>query len=216
MKMFVKGSADKVVEYVERLKESQVKVLVDHRINEFIETGKKSDTEIFKELCYCILTANFSAEKSMRIQNAIGDGFITLPECELTYALRSLGHRFPSSRSRYIVEARKLKDGIKELIASFSDPYQLRDWIAENVRGLGLKEASHFLRNIGFLDFAILDFHIIDLLVECGVISRPKTLTRKKYLEIEEMMKQLASKVRLTLGELDLYLWWIKTGKILK
>ena len=79
-----------------------------------------------------------------------------------------------------------------------------------------MKEASHFLRNIGFSNYAIIDFHIIDLLVKEKLITRPKTLTPKRYLEIESILETLAKKTKLSLGELDLYLWYMETGKILK
>ena len=92
----------------------------------------------------------------------------------------------------------------------------LREWIVKNIKGLGLKESSHFLRNIGFDDYAIIDFHIVDLLVKYNIIQRPKSLTKKKYLEIEETLRKIAEKTNLTLAELDLYLWYMETGKILK
>ena len=79
-----------------------------------------------------------------------------------------------------------------------------------------MKEASHFLRNIGFKDYAIIDFHIVDLLVNHSLIEKPKTITPKKYLEIENLLRELAEKTSLSLGELDLYLWYKETRKILK
>ena len=79
-----------------------------------------------------------------------------------------------------------------------------------------MKEASHFLRNIGFKDFAIIDFHIIDVLTRYNLIKKPKTLTAKRYLEIEGVLKKLANKLKMSLGELDLYLWYLETGKVLK
>ena len=80
----------------------------------------------------------------------------------------------------------------------------------------GYKEASHFLRNIGYRDFAIIDFHIIDLLVKFNIIEKPKTLTKKKYLEIEAILKKLGDKLHLDMGKLDLYLWYMETSEILK
>ncbi|MEM2743849.1 MAG: N-glycosylase, partial [Nitrososphaerota archaeon] len=62
----------------------------------------------------------------------------------------------------------------------------------------------------------ILDFHIIDLLAKYGLIEKPKTLTRKRYLEIEKILKEIAEKLNINLAELDLYLWYLSTGKILK
>ena len=79
-----------------------------------------------------------------------------------------------------------------------------------------MKEASHFLRNIGYLNYAIIDFHIIDLLVNQNIIERPKTLTNNRYIEIEKTLKEISKKLDLTLGELDLYLWYLETGTILK
>jgi N-glycosylase/DNA lyase len=35
-------------------------------------------------------------------------------------------------------------------------------------------------------------------------------------LEIEEVLKELSEKTNINLGELDLYLWYEETGKILK
>ena len=88
--------------------------------------------------------------------------------------------------------------------------------MVNNVKGLGYKESSHFLRNIGFDDYAIIDFHIVDVLVNYNLINKPKTITKKKYLEIENVLKRLAKETNLTLAELDLYLWYMETGKILK
>lgn len=79
-----------------------------------------------------------------------------------------------------------------------------------------MKESSHFLRNIGYFDVAIIDKHIINLLVSEELIEKPKTISVKKYLDIEKLLRELAYKTELTLGELDLYLWSEETGKILK
>ena len=201
---------------IEALKQSEVKILIDARIREFREIGEASSSEVFKELCFCILTANFSAERGIKIQKEIGDGFLTLPESKLTEKLKELGHRYPEARAKYIVEARRYSESLKDILRSFRSERTLRDWLAENVKGLGLKEASHLLRNIGYTDLAILDFHIIDLLVKCNLVEKPKTMTKKRYLEIEELQRKIAERSSLSLAELDLYLWYMETGKVLK
>jgi len=207
---------EELLKSVEALKNSQVKALVDARIKEFKKLGKKPSNEIFNELCFCILTANFNAERSIKIQNELGSSFCDLSEQQLIEKLKGLGHRFPETRGKYIVEARKHKDLLKDRIRSFKQERELRDWLVKNVKGLGYKEASHFLRNIGFMNLAIIDFHIVDVLVKHGIVERPKTLTPKKYLEIEDVLKSLARKANLTLAELDLYSWYMETCKILK
>ncbi len=205
-----------LVREVNRLKEGEVSKLIANRMREFEELGGRSNEEIFKELAFCLLTANYSAEGGIKIQKAIGDGFITLPKEELERRLRELGHRFPRARAEYIVEARRLLPTLKDILRSFDDEKKLREWLARNVKGLGYKEASHFLRNIGYKNVAIIDYHIVDVLVRFGVIEKPRTLTKRKYLEIESILERIARETGLTLGELDLYLWYMETGKVLK
>ena len=203
---------------VESLKKSNIKNTIDQRIKEFKEIGKKNSKEIFKELCFCLMTANFNAEKSIKIQNTINNGFLNLPEEELTASLKKLGHRFPNTRAKFIVEARKYKDSIKEILNSFNSETELREFLVKNIKGISYKESSHFLRNIGFENFAIIDFHILDLLAENNLIEKPKSkaLTKNKYIEIENILKDIGKELNLNMAELDLYLWFIETGKILK
>ncbi len=201
---------------VKRLKNNEIKEIINERIKEFKKMRKKSSEEIFKELCFCILTANFNAEKSIKIQQKIGNGFLKLSESELVKKLKNLGHRYPKTRAKYIVSARRYKNSLKEIINSNKDEKKLREWLVKNIKGLGYKEASHFLRNVGFTDFAIIDFHVLDLLESFELIKKPKSLTKRKYLETEELLRKIAVKSNLSLAELDLYLWYMETGKILK
>ncbi len=207
---------EKLTEEIEKLKKSEVRAIIENRMKEFSELGKKGDDEIFKELCFCLLTANFSAHGGIKIQKEIGDGFSDLSEAELAKRLSELGHRFPNMRAKFIFEARKYHNSIKEILGKFEYEADARNWLANNVKGLGMKEASHFLRNIGYKNIAIIDFHILDLLEKYGLIEKPKTLSPKKYIEIEDLLKQVAKKTGTNLGELDLYLWYKETGKILK
>ena len=205
-----------LLESIENLKNSEVKNLVNTRIREFKENGAKSNGEIFIELCFCILTANFNAEKAIKIQTEIGKDFLTLPESQLAEKLKRLGHRYPNTRAKYIVKARKYKDSLKNVISSFNAEDELREWLVKNIKGIGYKEASHFLRNIGYTNFAIIDFHITDLLARYKLLEKPKTLTKKEYFKIESLLREIAEKSNLNLAELDLYLWYMETGKILK
>jgi N-glycosylase/DNA lyase len=207
---------ENLIDEIERLKKTEIRNVIENRMSEFSELGKKNDKEIFKELCFCLLTANFSAHGGIKIQNEIGDGFFILSEQELAKKLSELGHRFPNARAKFIFEARKYYDSIKQVLSQFEHETDARNWLAKNVKGLGMKEASHFLRNIGYRNVAIIDFHILDLLEKYGLIEKPKTLSPKKYEEIENLLKQIAKNTSTNLGELDLYLWYKETGKILK
>ncbi|MFW9942845.1 MAG: N-glycosylase/DNA lyase [Candidatus Thorarchaeota archaeon] len=198
------------------LKKSEIKKLVDNRINEFDKVKSKTHNKLFEELCFCIMTANCSADKCIEVQELIGDGFLHLSEEKLAHALKLYGYRFPNIRAKYIAQARQFSDELKSNIKTHKDPHKLREWIVNNIKGLGYKEASHFLRNIGFTDYAIIDFHILDLLERFGLIKKPRSLTKSKYLEIEESLRKIAETLNLNLAELDLYMWYMETGKILK
>ena len=204
-----------LIQKIEELKKTEIKNKIDKRIQDFKNINKESNPELFNELCFCILTANYNAEKSIKIQKKIGECFLTDSKEEIAKKLKEYGHRFPNARAEYILKSKKCKDELNKVL-KFSDKEALREWIINNVNGVGLKESSHFLRNIGFDDYAIIDFHIIDLLVKYDIITKPKTITKNKYLEIEKILGKIAKQTDLTLAELDLYLWYMETGKILK
>lgn len=196
----------KLINSINKLKKTEVSKTIKQKYKEFKSLGKKCNDDIFKEMCFCILTANFNAVGGIKIQNEIDSGFLKLSEKQLASQLKKCGHRFPNARANYIYNARKK---LPELQLD-------RDWLVKNIKGLGMKEASHFLRNVGFDNYAIIDFHIVNLLKKHGIIERPKTITKNKYLEIEEKLREIGNKTNLTLSELDMYLWYMETGKILK
>ncbi|KAF5424043.1 MAG: N-glycosylase/DNA lyase [Candidatus Methanomarinus sp.] len=208
---------EKLIQLIVNIKKNrEVRETINFRIQEFQKITEKSTNEILKELCFCILTANFNAEKSIKIQEEIDDGLLTFSESKLAKELKKSGHRFPNIRAKYIVEARMHEESINRIILSPGDEQEQRDWLAKNIKGIGYKEASHFLRNIGFTDLAIIDFHIIDLLTRLELIQKPKNLGKKKYLEIEKLLRNASIKLNMNLAELDLYMWYAETGKILK
>lgn len=203
---------------IRNLKKSEVGEKVQKRIEEFEEVGKKGNKRWFSELSFCVLTANFTAEGGIEIQNELGpDGFIDLPQTALKEKLEELGHRFYRSRAEYIVENRKYSHNIKDIVKQFSDPRETRKWLAGNVKGIGFKEGSHFLRNVGYKNIMILDRHILRVLDKRQIIDQiPKTLTKNRYLNIEKKTEDLAEKSNTSLAELDLYIWYMDTGQILK
>lgn len=206
------------LDFLDEIKEA-MKVVGDQvkqRMAEFEKIGKDEET-LFRELCFCILTANYKAEGGIRIQKVVGDGFCSLEANELAMRLRGLGHRFPETRARYIDESRRFHGKLTGILQGFRNEMEAREWLVENVKGLGYKEASHFLRNIGYNDVAIIDRHILRFLEGKQLIKEIlKTLNKTTYMEIEILLSVIADRLDLTLGELDLYLWYIKTGKVLK
>jgi N-glycosylase/DNA lyase len=194
------------------------------RLAEFSAVMEKGDVVIFEELCYCILTAGSSAKMGMRTVEALKDLLPAGSEQELQQRARQHRVRFWRVRPSYIYSTREyLRDScgleLARLLRSFESPEARRDFFARNkaVKGLGYKEASHFLRNIGFPGYAILDKHILNSLREMDVITRQvRSNTRTGYLAIEKRMERFAKEVGIEMDHLDLLLWSRKTGEILK
>ena len=135
---------------------------------------------------------------------------------EIQFKLKKVGYRFPNKRAEYIIDVRNKNLDLRNLVDTY-DKNELREYLVKNVKGLGYKEASHFLRNIGIFSLAILDKHILKSLVEFGVIKEiPKTMNKNKYLEIEKKYFEFSNQVKINGDELDLLLWSIKNGQIMK
>jgi N-glycosylase/DNA lyase len=207
-----------------RLSYIEKRNLIRARLKEFrdiLESG--DDKRLFEELAFCILTAGASARMGIRSIDAIRDILFDAGARELSSRLQHV-HRFPNSRARYIAHTRNHLEKefgfkLKDLILGFKHPLDRRDFLAQykDIKGIGYKEASHFLRNIGFSGYGILDKHILRCLYELRLIKSPKPpITRKRYLRLENRLKKLATLLRIDFDELDLLLWSEKTGEILK
>jgi len=205
-----------LLQMIESLKKSEISGLIGDRMTQFSKIKENGIAEVFKELCFCIMTANCGAEKCIEIHEKIGNEFMILNEESLANKFKEYGYRFPNIRSTYIINARDYLNELEYKIRHGLDEIELRDWLVKQVKGLGYKEASHFLRNIGYKNLAIVDFHIIDVLTKHNLIEKPKNINKKHYLEIEKLLINIGDKLNLNLAELDLYLWYLETGKILK
>lgn len=200
------------------------RALIKARLAEFQEVWREgTDARLWEELVFCIFTAGASARMGLRSIEAVRHLLFEGSHEELTRALTGV-HRYPAARPGYIIVTRDyLREEcdmrLREKLLSVSDPLARRDWLARErrIKGLGYKEASHFLRNIGLSGYAILDKHILRSLYELGVIeSTQPPSTRAKYLATEERLKQFSDDAQIDFDELDLVLWSMKTGEILK
>ncbi|HOU37204.1 MAG TPA: N-glycosylase/DNA lyase [Candidatus Omnitrophota bacterium] len=192
------------------------------RLAEFRRTGSASDRKIFEELCFCILTPQSKALVCDRIIRGLTRSGLLFDghACQIRPHVRHA--RFYRNKTGYIVAARAFLSAsgslrIKDKLDG-KDPFAAREWLVKNIRGIGYKEASHFLRNIGMgEDLAILDIHILRNLERLGVIKQvPRSLTRKKYLDIEGKLREFARKTGIPTGHLDLLFWSMGTGVIFK
>jgi N-glycosylase/DNA lyase len=197
---------------------------IERRLREFRAVPGRGDAAVFEELCFCILTAGSSARMGLRTVEALRDILMTGTQEELQRRAGEHRVRFWRLRPAYIHCTRQyLRDAcgmrLRDLLDSFDDRIARRDFLATNkaIKGLGFKEASHFLRNIGYRGYAILDKHIVNSLREMGVIDkRLKPTTRTGYLAIERRLERFSREIGIDMDHLDLLLWSRKTGEILK
>ncbi len=190
---------------------SERKDIIKNRLKYFKTVGKEDDKRIFAELCFCLLTPQSKAKIcDAAIQNLVKTNLLyTGNENDIKDYL--IGVRFNNNKTNYIIEARKLftdnkKINIKNKLSEFNNIQELREWLVDNIKGLGWKESSHFLRNIGhYENMVILDRHILKNLLKHGAIEEiPETLTDKKYFEIEEKFKEFAKQINIPIEEIDL------------
>jgi N-glycosylase/DNA lyase len=176
---------------------------------------------VFRELCFCILTPQAKAEKCWSaVKELFRRGFPT-KTLSLREVRKILKHnvRFYQKKASYLVSAAKNFDNLWEVLNKKAmDGFAVREEIIKAIKGVGYKEASHFLRNIGHSSqLAILDRHILKNLRAFGIIKEvPKNLTKKTYLKIEEKMIKFSKKVGIPVVDLDLLLWAKEAGYVFK
>ena len=199
-------------EYKKKKKEIRI------RLSEFKAVDKK---DYFYELLYCLFTPQSSALNCFKAVNEIK----TKNYFEKPFPLKNILHqkdgtyiRFHNNKERYAKEARLKFSQILEKICSPMEPFELRQWLVYNVKGLSYKESTHFLRNIGKNgNLAILDRHILNNLLAAGAIDEiPKTISKNKYFEIERIFQDFAKDMNIDINEIDLLFWSFGTGIILK
>lgn len=206
-----------ILEY--RKKRRQIK----ERLKEFQDLRNAKDEDIFSELCFCILTPQTKAVFCDKAVKDLKRSGLLFKGDKNTISRRLKGLvRFHNSKAAYLVAARELfKNGknldIKSKLDK-NDTLEIRKWFVKNVRGLGYKEASHFLRNIGLRkDIAIIDRHILENLRRYGVINEiPHSISKKRYVDIEDKMRRFSHRIKVPIEELDLLFWSAQTGFIFK
>lgn len=199
-------------------------VPIRERLAEFEKIRERGgDAELWEEMVYCFFTGGCSARMGMRSVEAVRPHLRNGDQEAIRNALSGV-HRYPNARSRYVVESRDFLEKavgfrIKAKLESFDCDLSRRDWLVKEkgIKGLGYKEASHFLRNVGYKGYAILDKHVLRCLAELKIIddSKPPN-TRSKYLSVENRLRFLTEAAEIDFDEMDLVLWSMKTGEILK
>lgn len=198
----------------------RVKPQIEKRMEEFRRNN--TDEKIAKELFFCLLTPQCKAKVCWKNVEYLYSKGILQKGNEKEIAESLYGIRFRNNKACYIVEAReKFFNGgcsLREIIKVTEDTFSLREYLVANVKGMGWKEASHFLRNIGMGEnFAILDRHILKGLVKAKVVEKvPNTTIGKIYIEVEDKMRKFSKKIDIPLSHLDFVFWYFFNEEVFK
>ena len=202
-----------------RRRESEVR----QRLQEFSAIWEsRDDQRIWAEMVYCFFTGGCSAVMGLRSVEAVRPLLANGTSKKVAERLKGV-HRYPNARARYVADSRKYLKRVYDMrlwdVLGSMEHHARRDWLVneKGIKGLGYKEASHFLRNIGFRGYAILDKHVLRCLADLKIIDDPKPpTTRSRYLTVEDKLKKMSSSLKIDFDEMDLVLWSLKTGKVLK
>jgi N-glycosylase/DNA lyase len=202
------------------VQDQKIRAKVLERAEEFKLNNLSSEEVWFRELTLCILTANSSFLSAYKALGCLGESIYYASEKEIRDLLKSCNYRFYNLKAKYITIARekiygKLKSEIKP-IADY-DQSLAREKLLK-IDGLGMKESSHFLRNVGYFDLAIIDRHVINFLRKIGAVGEIKNshLTKKQYIIFENILRSIASNLNIPPGLLDLFIWFKETNTIVK
>ncbi|MCQ4342046.1 MAG: N-glycosylase/DNA lyase [Sulfolobaceae archaeon] len=195
----------------------RLRALVLERVEEFKLNNIADEDVWFRELVLCVLTANSSFVSAYKVLGYVMEEF-DKGTYSFEQVLKERGYRFYELKAKYLKNLVKYRGRIKSWIKPLADRSQAlaREVLANEIYGIGMKEASHFLRNVGYFDLAIVDKHVMRFSINSGLVGPFKTLTRSRYLEIERKLKELAHQLSMSVGILDLFIWHIETGTVLK
>ena len=194
------------------------------RLEDFRRVGALADRRLFEEMCFCILAVQSKAHGAdAAVRDLVAHHLLWPGRQREVAAFLQPRTRFHNHKAASIVRARERffpPNGpvLCQSLEGLSDPRTARAWLVREIDGLGWKEASHFLRNIGRGDrLAILDRHILRNLIRHRVIHRmPTTLTANRYLAIESRMERFSDDIDIPMAALDLLFWSRETGEIFK
>lgn len=191
------------------------------------------DSVLWGELCLCILSSNVRFETAVSaLRRLLDKGLLTRNDsrklargkiaAELARPVylppRKNGslrrYRFPNVRASNLASAWDVmyreRNGVKAFLMESSSVDATRLQLAKMIPGIGLKEASHFMRNVKFADsVAIIDTHIVKFLREyAGLeVSFQNGFTSRDYFALEDLMRKISDQFNLSLAALDMAIW---------
>jgi len=201
-------------------------------VNKYREVGLKhcgtmftladlDDTKLFYQIVFCLLVPAGNAKQTDKAVQRLSelDYFnkpiddITLYSCIRPYV------RFPRQKAIRLHSFNRVSKnfikGLRSLMKTQTDSSMLRDYLILRVKGFGYKTASHFLRNLGIQDLAIIDTHVLKYKPHFMPKNKQhyQPSSPSKYLEIEKYFIEWARKeFNMAPAHLDWFLWTLESG----
>ena len=194
-----------------------------------------TEEELWYNLCQCILSSNVpyelavSATAHLWRHNYLDVNWInetnearSIISLELSkpifLPLKKDGtgrkYRFPNNRAKNIVNSAESISSnnirFRELFSNLAVPEEVRQYLLHKIDGFGLKQTTHFLRNIGYTNsLAIIDTHIISFLstITDFVANPYNRITDKTYYQLEAIMQELTKNLNVDLALFDMAIW---------
>ncbi|KKM11657.1 hypothetical protein SY88_07515 [Clostridiales bacterium PH28_bin88] len=121
-------------------------------------------------------------------------------------------YRFPKTRAHQLATARNAiaKWPLSERLFKNTDPKNIRQRLVMDIAGIGPKQASMFLRNIGIsYDLAILDTHVLRFMKMQNIVCQEhmNIATLPAYERTERVVKNYANSLGYPVGYLDWAIW---------
>jgi N-glycosylase/DNA lyase len=214
------------------LREAVVAICPDihARIND-VEKHERTDQQLWRELSCCLLSsqvpfplAQAAADEIYRVgalEMQVGRRWeevqtvvLTILQSRFDVGPSSRRYRFPVSRSYQLAKTwalvRERSGSLSAALASFEDAHEARSWFVTNAPGIGPKQASMFLRNVGVTyDLAILDRHVLKYMSALGLCSVQVSQLSSlgQYRVHEAVLQEHAADVGYPVGLVDWAIW---------
>ncbi|MEP7317792.1 MAG: hypothetical protein ABI921_03600 [Panacibacter sp.] len=186
----------------------------------------------WREFVYCILAGSqfpvnklkvifpilFSNHKSYFELKSFKDIIVAKKRDEIAKILKGLGYRYHTQKATTIINAatyfiERFNSNIEIFLSIDSDVNLVRKKLVTDVSGIGIKIASHWLRNLG-LPVCTIDIHLRRLLFNLN-LSNENTegaLKDSDFLFFENIFREWSKILKIDLGVLQFSVWEYTRG----
>jgi N-glycosylase/DNA lyase len=192
-----------VVQVEEELRYELVACLLGSQVR-----AESADAAQYRLSCAGLLSDERWRSRDNAFENEVADH---LANRFPTSASKS-SYRFPSLRARQLAQLRTVlqAEPLSSRLAPSCDARRVRAKLVQDLPGIGPKQASMFMRNVGAsYDVAILDVHVLSFFQRIGLltVSGSAVSTLKTYEKTETVANAYAVRCGHPVGYLDWAIW---------